>query len=71
MAERFWFRFVLATEAVDTPTSEGARANLGQNIRPESAKRTVGQAATLDTGGIFMTISKLHAIESVLVKYPG
>ena len=52
MAERFCPRFVLATEAVDTPTSEGARANLGQNIQPEAAKRTVVQTATLDTGRI-------------------
>ena len=46
-------------------------ANLGQNIRPESAKRTVVQTATLDTGDIFMPINKLRANESVLVKYPG
>ena len=71
MAERFCPRFVLATEAVDTPTSEGACANLGQNIRPEAAKRTVTQTATLDTGDILMTINKLHASESALVKYPG
>ena len=52
LAEKFCSRFVLATEAVDTPTSEGARANLGQNIQPEAAKRTVVQTATLDTGRI-------------------
>ena len=77
MAERFCSRFVLETEVVDTPTSEGAWnsghpgprpsgarcarvhlrscsdvANLGQNIRPEAAKRTVVQTATLDTGRI-------------------
>ena len=52
LAERFCSRFVLATEAVDTPTSEGARANLGQNIQPEAAKRTVVQTATSDTGRI-------------------
>ena len=52
MAERFCPRFVLATEAVDTPTSEGACANLGQNIQPEAAKRTLMQTATLDTGRI-------------------
>ena len=66
-------RFVLATEVVDTPTTEGAWnsghpgprpsgtvhlrscsdvANLGQNIQPEAAKRTVVQTATLDTGRI-------------------
>ena len=42
-------------------------ANLGQNIRPEAAKRTVTQTATLDTGDILMTINKLHASESALV----
>ena len=52
MAERFCSGFVLATEGVDTPTPEGARANLGQNIQPEAAKRTVVQTATLDTGRI-------------------
>ena len=52
VAERFCSRFVLATEGVDTPTPEGARANLGQNIQPEAAKRTVVQTATLDTGRI-------------------
>ena len=62
---------MLATEAVDTPTSEGACANLGQNIQPEAAKRTVVQIETLDTGDILMTINKLHANESALVKYPG
>ena len=71
MAERFCPRFVLATEAVDTPTSEGARANLEQNIQPEAAKRTMVQTATLDTEDIFMTINNFHANESVLVQYPG
>ena len=46
-------------------------ANLGQNIQPEAAKRTVVQTATLDTGDIFMTINNFHANESVLVQYPG
>ena len=71
MAERFCPRFVLATKDVVGATSAGARANLGQNIQPESAKRTVVQTATLDTGDIFMTINEFHANESVLVKYPG
>ena len=43
---------MLATEGVDTPTPKGARANLGQNIQPEAAKRTVVQTATLDTGQV-------------------
>ncbi len=60
-------RFVLATKDVVGATSAGACANPGQNIRSESAKRTVGQIATLDTGDIFMTINKFHANESVLV----
>ena len=46
-------------------------ANLGQNIQPEAAKRTVVQTATLDTGDIFMTINNFQANESVLVQYPG
>ena len=71
MAERFCPRFVLATKDVVDATSAGARANLGQNIRPEAAKRTVVQTATLDMGVIFMPINKLHANESVLVQYPG
>ena len=41
--------------------------NLGQNIQPEAAKRTVTQPATLDTGDILMTINKLYTNESVLV----
>ena len=43
---------MLATEGVVNATPEGACANLGQNIQPESAKRTVVQTATLDTGRI-------------------
>ena len=42
-------------------------ANLGQNIQPEAAKRTVVQTATMDTGDTFMTINNFHANESVLV----
>ena len=71
MAERFCPRFVLATKDVVGATSAGARANLGQNIQPEAAKRTAVQTATLDTGDIFMTINNFHANESVLVQYPG
>ena len=71
MAERSCPRFVLATEGVVGATPEGARANLGQEIQPEAAKRAVVQTATLDTGRFFMVINKLHAKKSVLVKYPG
>ena len=43
----------------------------GQDGPSQSAKRTVVQTATLDTGDIFMTINNFQANESVLVQYPG